>query len=78
LCGDFNARVGCENDFITKDNNNFNPSFDCYVSDSARPRMSQDKITDTRGNHLIDICVGNHTWIEFPRIIYNEYQIVLG
>ena len=24
LCGDFNARVGCENDFITKDNNNFN------------------------------------------------------
>jgi hypothetical protein len=21
--------------------------------------MSQDKITDTRGNHLIDICVGN-------------------
>ena len=39
LCGDFNARVGCENDFITKDNNNFNPSFDCYVSDSARPRM---------------------------------------
>jgi hypothetical protein len=32
LCGDFNARVGCENDFITKDNNNFNPSFDCYVS----------------------------------------------
>jgi hypothetical protein len=23
LCGDFNARVGCENDFITKDNNVF-------------------------------------------------------
>ena len=39
LCGDFNARVGCENDFITKDKNNLNPSFDCYVSDSARPRM---------------------------------------
>jgi hypothetical protein len=39
LCGDCNARVGCENDFITKDNNNFNPSFDCYVSDSARLRM---------------------------------------
>jgi hypothetical protein len=33
LCGDFNAWVGCENDFITKDNNNFNPSFDCYVSE---------------------------------------------
>ena len=57
--------------FITKDNNNFNPSFDCYVSDSARPRMSQDKITDTRGNHVIDICVGNQLTILNGRLAGN-------
>jgi hypothetical protein len=82
LCGDFNARVGCENYCITKDNNNFNPSFDCYVSDSARPRMSQDKITDTRDNHLIDICVGNQLRIlngifagdSFGKFSYHTYN----
>ena len=60
--------------FITKDNNNFNPSFDCYVSDSARPRMSQDKITDTRGNHLIDICVGNQLRILNGRLAGDSFR----
>jgi hypothetical protein len=77
LCGDFNARVGCENYCITKDNNNFNPSFDCYVSDSARPRMSQDKITDTRDNHLIDICVGNQLRILNGRLAGDSWEILL-
>jgi endonuclease/exonuclease/phosphatase family metal-dependent hydrolase len=27
LCGDFNARVGSENDFIYQDSNNFLPLF---------------------------------------------------
>ena len=35
--------------------------------------MSQDKITDTRGNHLIDICVGNQLRILNGRLAGDSF-----
>jgi len=59
LCGDFNARVGNNNDFISNDDNQFNPSYLNYTGDSANTRTTQDKVIDHRGTELLDLCIGH-------------------
>ena len=63
LCGDFNARIGTQPDFVVQDDNSFAPLFDSYPID--RPilhRHSLDTTVDTRGKHLLDLCISNQ-WL---------------
>ena len=56
--GDFNARVGTENDFISQDSDNHLPLFDSYIIDSIPlQRRSYDHVLNTRGKQLLNLCV---------------------
>lgn len=58
LCGDFNARVGSQCDFILHDDNNYLPIFNTYhVDKQILQRRSYDVKLDTRGKDLLDLCV---------------------
>ena len=56
LAGDFNARTGTENDFITNDYCNFVPG-DSFPSPTVvSPRKSFDNHINEQGKHLLEIC----------------------
>jgi hypothetical protein len=59
LRGDSKARVGNDNDFISNDSNQFNPSHLNYTGDSANIRITQNKVIDHRGTELLDLCIGH-------------------
>lgn len=60
LCGDFNARTGIKDDFISNDNNNHLPLDVDYVPDkSIMPRRSLDDIIRDRGFDVIDLCISS-------------------
>ena len=45
LCGDFNARIACENDFIINDDSRFTPLYDNYISHKDKlKRQHMDKV----------------------------------
>ena len=52
--GDLNARVGQENDFIVHDK--FDQELGVKNFENQRMRNSQDKIINTRGKELLDVC----------------------
>ena len=62
ICGDFNARCGSENDYVTDDLDNFIPIGTNYVADFSKGRLSRDLKVDTRGKELLDFCIGNLYW----------------
>ena len=58
LCGDFNARVGTNPDFIPQDCNRYTPLFDNYPIDrDVLERYSPDKIIDSSDKGLLDLCI---------------------
>ena len=59
LCGDFNARTGCELDFIEGDNYDpFTVKDEEYESDIlVEKRKSCDDKVDTRGKQLLQMCI---------------------
>ena len=60
LCGDFNARVANENDFIVNDSNSFVPLHNNYsIDNSLMHRNSHDYKVDTRGKSLLDFCISH-------------------
>ena len=59
LCGDFNARVGLENDFIFGDENHYNPAYQSYQVDNNKSRKSLDSHIDARGKRLLEMCSGH-------------------
>ncbi|CAG2229894.1 unnamed protein product [Mytilus edulis] len=60
LCGDFNARVSSEPDFIANDSSKFIPVNTDYIIDKELlTRKNQDKVLDTRGKDLLDLCISN-------------------
>ena len=59
LCGDFNARVGSKADLIVDDSNKFTPLYDSYdIDNQIMIRHSMDDKCDTRGQELLDLCIG--------------------
>ena len=60
LCGDFNARVGLQQDYIAEDDTYFVPVHNDYpIDQDILTRESQDHVLDSsRGRDLIDICIG--------------------
>jgi exonuclease III len=60
LCGDFNARTGVEDDFISNDSIDhiFNNSFgDWYNNDNFfKKRASKDKVVNSNGRDLLTLC----------------------
>ena len=54
--GDFNAKTGNEDDFITYDKYNDNTETD--YRETSRKRNSQDKALNERGKYLLDMCKG--------------------
>ena len=75
LMGDFNARTGNEDDFISNDAAAHIPvSNDFYPIDTAvGKRSSHDTIVDTRGKELLDICISNQLRITNGRIFGDSY-----
>ncbi|XP_063442678.1 uncharacterized protein LOC134722974 [Mytilus trossulus] len=60
LCGDFNARVSSEPDFIANDSSKFIPvNTDYTIDKELLTRKNQDKVLDTRGKDLLDLCISN-------------------
>lgn len=58
LCGDFNARISTEPDFISQDDNQYVPIFSNYPVDmDLMQRQSPDTTLDTRGKELLDLCI---------------------
>ena len=59
LVGDFNARTSNSPDYIINDSDdNFIPIYDDYcLDDLPKYRISQDSQLDTRGKHLLEICI---------------------
>lgn len=57
ICGDFNSRIGNENDYVIFDNDaNIDILPIDYVPDDITPRFSQDNITNANGRKLLDFC----------------------
>ncbi|VDI77371.1 Hypothetical predicted protein [Mytilus galloprovincialis] len=59
ITGDFNSRVSTNADFVLHDDNNDNLSHllpDNYKSDYDMTRRSQDKILNSQGRELLDLC----------------------
>ena len=56
LAGDFNARTGTENDFITNDYCNFVPGDSFPLPTVVSPRKSFDNHINEQGKHLLEIC----------------------
>jgi hypothetical protein len=74
LCGDFNARVGSENDFIYQDSNNFLPLFKSYNFDKQiLKRYNKDKKLDSRGKDLIDLCISNQLRFVNGRVLGDTF-----
>ena len=76
LCGDFNARVGSENDFIYQDtcSNNFLPLFKSYNFDKQiLKRYNKDKTLDSRGKNLIDLCISNQLRFVNGRVLGDTF-----
>ena len=48
LCGDFNARCGTENNFVSNDLDDVIPIDPNYVADNSRIRYSRDSKLDSR------------------------------
>ena len=69
LCGDFNARCGTENDFVSNDLDDFIPIDPNYVADNSRIRYSRDSKLDSKGKELLDFCIGNNLRILNGRIL---------
>ena len=60
LCGDFNARISCEHDFILSDESKFTPIYEDYKTDKNIPkRQSRDTRIDQRRKELLDLCISN-------------------
>jgi len=58
LLGDLNGRVGLSPDFIANDSDKHLPMDDDYKIDcTQQARNSQDKHTDNRGKHILEICI---------------------
>ena len=60
ICGDTNARIGKEIEFIDNDNDYVSvPSYvscNCYV----KQKMSEDRVCNSRGRELLDICTSSN------------------
>lgn len=60
ICGDLNARTGCEKDFISDDGTGHLPLYQNYnVDHPPLPRQINDATIDSRGRSLIELCIGN-------------------
>ena len=60
ICGDFNARVSTEPDFIVNDDNGYIPLHSNYIVDKQiLSRHNMDSKLDNRGRDLLDLCVSN-------------------
>lgn len=58
LVGDLNARTSDAPDYICNDSDRFIPIYDDYsLDESPKKRISQDNQLDTRGKHLLEICI---------------------
>ena len=58
LVGDLNARTSDAPDYIANDSDNFIPIYDDYtLEELPKTRNSQDSQLDTRGKHLLEICI---------------------
>jgi hypothetical protein len=58
LCGDLNARISYEVDFILNDSPRYLPLFDSYKPDEKiKLRKSHDDVLDERGKELSDLCI---------------------
>jgi len=56
LAGDFNARTGIENDFISNDNYKFVPGGDSPLPTVVTPRKRFDNNVNDLGKHLLEMC----------------------
>ena len=66
LCGDFNARIGLENDFIATDEhraNSFIPLPDDYIPLELPNRNSQDRKTNSYKRPFLDMLINNELHI---------------
>jgi hypothetical protein len=58
LCGDFNARIGTNPDYILNDDNKFIPIFNSYpVDKDILERHNKDTQLYARGKELLDVCI---------------------
>ena len=70
LCGDVNARISCENDFILNDESKFAPIYEDYKTDkNILKRQSRDTKIDQRGKELLDLCISNQLRILNGRVL---------
>ena len=70
LCGDFNARTSTDLDFITNDDNKYTPIFDDYSIDrELLKRFNKDKILDSRGKDLLELCTSHQLRILNGRVL---------
>ena len=66
LCGDFNARISNELDFILNDEDNtdsYIPLPDDYIPDNIRKRSSQDRKTNSYKRTFLDLLTNNRIHI---------------
>ena len=74
MCGDINAKVSSENDFIYQDSNNFLPLFKSYNFDKQiLKRYNKDKKLDSRGKDLIDLCISNQLRFVNGRVLGDTF-----
>ena len=58
-CGDFNARIGHQIDFIKEDNQSLIPLPDDYIPQDLSTRNSRDKSTNSYKRPFLDILINN-------------------
>ena len=56
IVGDWNARVGSRADYIICDRNVSDLDYCDYIPDSYLKRCSMDRVCNTQGNKLLDLC----------------------
>lgn len=64
LCGDFNARVSNQNDYISCDSSQFLPLSGYHVDKELLMRRCCDTTLDTRGRELLELCISHQLRIK--------------
>ncbi|KAL5248694.1 hypothetical protein ACHWQZ_G017775, partial [Mnemiopsis leidyi] len=76
LCGDYNARIGQEPDYIINDtdgSNSFIPISEDYIAQNLLPRNTQDMTSNTYKRPFLDMVINNRLHILNGRTLGDSY-----
>lgn len=56
ICGDLNARTGCQSEIIDNDNSYIDVPQHVRIGEISKSRRNKDMISNSRGKDLLDLC----------------------